>query len=105
MENIKSYIMDNLEYNITISLIADIFHYNKLYLGRLFKKETGESITDFINTQRLKRAARLLKDTEQSILSVANRTGFNNVTYFNRLFKNFYEVSPKEYRASHRKND
>lgn len=105
VENIKSYIVDNLEYNITISLIADIFHYNKLYLGRLFKKETGESITDFINAQRLKRAARLLKDTEQSILSVANRTGFNNVTYFNRLFKNFYEVSPKEYRASHRKND
>ena len=91
------------EYDIKISLIADIFHYNKLYLGRLFKKETGKSITDFINSQRLKYAARMLKDTKQSIISIASRTGFNNVTYFNRLFKDAYGMSPKSYRAQKNK--
>lgn len=99
VENIKNYIVDNLEYDINISLIADIFHYNKLYLGRLFKKETGKSINDFINSKRLSHAARLLKDTEQSIISISFRAGFNNVTYFNRLFKDKYGISPKNYRA------
>ena len=76
-----------------------MFHYNPLYLGRLFKKETGSSITDFINAQRLNYAAQLLRETGYSILSVAGRTGFNNVTYFNRLFKHSYGISPKNYRA------
>lgn len=99
VENIKNYIIDNLEYDINVSLIADIFHYNKLYLGRLFKKETGKTITDYINSQRIKNAAWLLKNTKQSVISIATQTGFNNVTYFNRLFKNLYGVSPKIYRA------
>ena len=103
VENIKNYIIDNLEYDINITLIADIFHYNKLYLGRLFKKETGKSITDYINSQRLKYAARLLKETEQNIISISSRTGFNNVTYFNRLFKSVYGVSPKSYRSQKQK--
>lgn len=99
IKNIKNYIIDNLEYDINIALIADMFHYNPLYLGRLFKKETGSSITDFINAQRLNYAAQLLRETGYSILSVAGRTGFNNVTYFNRLFKHSYGISPKDYRA------
>ena len=99
IKNIKSYIIDNVEYDSNISLIADIFHYNKLYLGRLFKKETGKSITDYINAQRLKLAAKMLKDTEQSIISISSHAGFNNVTYFNRLFKATYGISPKSYRA------
>lgn len=103
IENIKNYILFNLDYDISISLIAEIFHYNKLYLGRLFKKETGKSITDYINLQRLKYACQLLTTTNQSIISIASLTGFNNVTYFNRLFKNVYGVSPKTYRAQKKK--
>lgn len=98
IENIKNYIISNLDYDINISIIAEMFHYNKLYLGRLFKKETGKSITDYINLQRLKYACQLLSSTDQSIISIASRTGFNNVTYFNRLFKSAYGVSPKSYR-------
>lgn len=104
IENIKNYILSNLDYDISISLIAEMFHYNKLYLGRLFKKETGKSITDYINLQRLKYACQLLVSTNQSIISIANRTGFNNVTYFNRLFKNVYGVSPKIYRTQKSKS-
>ncbi len=104
VENIKNYIIDNLEYDINITLIADIFHYNKLYLGRLFKKETGRSITDFINSQRLKYAVRLLNETDHTIISIASRTGFNNVTYFNRLFKSVYGISPTSYRAQHNRS-
>ncbi len=103
VENIKNYIIDNFEYDIKISLIADIFHYNKLYLGRIFKKETGKSITEFINSQRLKYAAQMLKDTEHNIITIASRMGFNNVTYFNRLFKKMYGMSPKSFRANNKK--
>lgn len=98
IENIKNFILSNLDCDINIALIADFFHYNKLYLGRLFKKETGISITDYINSQRIKYACWLLDNSVQSIISIASRVGFNNVTYFNRLFKRVYGTSPTAYR-------
>lgn len=98
IENIKNFILSNLDSDITIPLIAELFHYNELYLGRLFKKETGQSITNYINSQRLNYACRLLTDSNLNVISIANRTGFNNVTYFNRLFKNTYSLSPSAYR-------
>ena len=98
IENIKNFILSNLDSDITIPLIAELFHYNELYLGRLFKKETGQSITNYINSQRLNYACRLLTDSNLNVISIANRTGFNNVTYFNRLFKKTYSLSPSAYR-------
>lgn len=99
IENIKNFILSNLDCDINISLLAEFFHYNKLYLGRLFKKEAGISVTDYINSQRIKYACWLLDNSDQSIISIASRVGFNNVTYFNRLFKSVHGISPTAYRS------
>lgn len=102
VENIKNYIFSNLEFDINISHIAEFFHYNKLYIARLFKKETNMNIRDYINIQRIEKAKKLLETTDETIISISNKVGFNNVTYFNRLFKNIIKITPTQYRE---KND
>lgn len=98
IENIKNYIEDNLEFDIKISHIAKIFHYNEQYLGRFFKQETGNSISSYISLRRIEKAKQLLESSGNTVLSVANKVGFNNVTYFNRMFKKIHGITPTEYR-------
>lgn len=100
IKNLKAYIENNLDFEIDVNQIANAFHYNPRYLGRLFKKETGTSINDYITSRRLKRAKLLLTDTEATVIDISNESGFNNVTYFNRLFKFRFGLTPTEYRKS-----
>lgn len=99
VENIKNYILSNIEFDINISYISKIFHYNEMYLGRLFKKETGMCIGDYINLRRLEIAKELLASTDDKIISISSSVGFNNVTYFNRLFKKQTGLTPLQYRS------
>lgn len=96
--NLKNYIHANLEYDISMGTLADLFHYNEVYLGRLFKKETGMTLKEYINQSRVGRASKLLRSGEK-IIAVAHKVGFNNVTYFNRVFKQHMGKTPSEYRA------
>lgn len=100
IDNIKNYIEDNLEFDIKISHIAKIFHYNEQYLGRYFKKETGKSFSDYINLRRLRKAQHLLENSDDTVIAIANKSGFNNVTYFNRIFKKIHGTTPTEYRKN-----
>ena len=102
VENIKTYIKANLEYDVSLLELSHIFHYNEKYLGRLFKNETGQTVHEYANNERLCRAEQLLAKTNDSILSIATRTGFNNVTYFNRVFKKQHQKTPLEFRKDAR---
>ncbi len=98
IENIKSYISANSEFNIEISHIAKIFHYNEKYLGRLFKKTTSQSINDYINDERLLKAKHLILNTDEKLIDISLNVGFKNVTYFNRLFKKKFGITPTQFR-------
>ena len=98
IENIKGYINSNLESELTIESIAKIFHFNPKYLGRLFKKEAKISLSEYICAKRLEMAAKMLRETEASVLDISFGAGFKNVTYFNRVFKKKFNVSPGQYR-------
>lgn len=98
IENIKRYITSNPGGEITLCELAGIFHYNEKYLGRLFKRETGKTLHEYINEKRVRQAERLLRATDESIIDISERIGFNNVTYFNRVFKKIHGKSPAVYR-------
>lgn len=98
IENLKSYIESNLEYDIDLARLAKTFHYNEKYLGRLFKKNTGMSFREYISLRRVQRAKALLLETDDTIMSISARLGFNNVTYFNRMFKKWFGVAPTRWR-------
>ena len=92
--------MSNLAFPIKLSDIAQKFHYNEKYLGRLFKQKAGKSINEYIIEQRLYIAEEKLKTTQDSILNIAVSSGFLDATYFNRIFKQKHGCTPSQYRKS-----
>ena len=98
IKNIKAYVMRNLGFDIRMEEIAALFHYNPRYLGRLFKRETGLGLREFINRQRIEVAKERLRTTAHSVIEIAGEVGFENVTYFNRVFKQAEGRTPTQYR-------
>lgn len=95
VEAAKEYILRNYYHEIRISDIADYIHIHPAYLQRIFKKECGISIVDFLTEVRMKKAYELLVRTNMSIIDIANSVGINSQQYFNRLFKKVMKVTPK----------
>lgn len=83
--------------------ILEPFHFNKSYLCRRFRQYTGYTMTEYLNQIRLQQAAFQLQHTDNTILSICNNVGFSSVSYFNKLFKQAYGVSPKYFRKHRNK--
>lgn len=96
--NVKSYIRESLEFDLGTAHIAAVFHYNKSYLGRIFKEETGMSIARYLQNVRLARAKEMLLQTRLPVIEIAARCGFSDVAYFNRVFKDAERMTPTEFR-------
>ena len=77
-------------------LIISAFSYSQEYVCRMFKKIIGVTITDYFNEQKMKYAYSLLQSSSYSINQICERINFNNVSYFYRLFKKHFGITPKE---------
>lgn len=82
-----------------LSDLADSLHYDLYWLSRMVKKQTGKTYTELIQNKRLQKAAYLLKTTDMSVSDIGNAVGYDNLSYFHRIFKAKYLVSPKKYRV------
>lgn len=98
ISNIKNYIEESLYGEISVKEIAELFNYNEKYIGKLFKEEEGVGIIEYVNTKRLNKSCEILKLSNDSVTLISQKLGFNNVTYFNRLFKKRFGKSPTEFR-------
>ena len=95
--NILDYVNNNINKEITIDELSDIFFFNKTYIMKRFKKEIGISIHSYINHIRIYNS--LLDFNNNSyILSIAIKNGFNSLEYFSETFKNIMGVSPRIYK-------
>ena len=84
-------------------LIADALSrtfYNRAQLEKIFKRETGQTLRQYILKVKMTHAAKLLTDPAVRICQVANSIGYDDPLYFSRAFNRFYGVSPKEYRKN-----
>ena len=86
---------------VTLDQVAEQFHFNPNYLGRIIKQNTGQTFTQILQATRLKKAARLLSMTDMSISGITHSVGYHNCTHFYKLFRQSYGRSPAEYRAAH----
>ncbi|MFC5402841.1 helix-turn-helix domain-containing protein [Cohnella soli] len=98
-EKVKRYIHDNLDQDLNREQLAQYVYLNPGYLSRLFKKETGESITDYILRERMQQAHREIVHSDSPISIVAGSLGYHSLSYFGKMFKRIYGVSPQELRS------
>ncbi len=98
----QKFILQNLDKTLTRDTIAAHVFVSSGYLGRLFKKETGMNLLEYINAERMALAAKLLEQTNLNITNIALSVGFSNFPYFSTQFKKYSGVSPAEYRRNKR---
>lgn len=95
------YILKFVEANYktcTLTSVAKQFGYHPNYLSALLHKQTGQTFKEIIHKQRLKQAALFLKKTPMSIYGIAEEVGYSNLTYFYKKFREYYGLSPQNYR-------
>jgi len=99
VEIVKQYINENIgEQRLSRVSIANRVYLNPDYLTRLFKKETGLSLTDYLQQHRIEYAKRLLLETNLTISEIALASGYSNFSYFSTVFKKMTKSNPVEYR-------
>lgn len=96
-----SYILAHLDERLTVECLSKLAYMSESSFFRSFRNEMGVSPVDFINNERVKMAARLLRRPELSMRQVAMRCGFNSASYFTRMFKKHYGVSPTSFQERH----
>jgi two-component system, response regulator YesN len=95
----KLCISENLLQDLRLSVVADMLGINANHLSTIFKKETGESYTDYVNGLRVARACELLESTDFSAKEIASRCGYLNPNYFSRVFKKITKLTVSDYRS------
>ncbi|ALS78470.1 transcriptional regulator [Planococcus kocurii] len=93
-----SYIESNLMEEIQLDVFPAVIGYSKFHLLRIFRKETGKSIGEYIRLRRLTMAAMLLLNSDETILTIAFLFHFQSQEAFTRAFKEVYAVPPGKYR-------
>ena len=78
--------------------LAELLHYDVSWLSRQIKRKTGKTYTQLVQDKRLAQAAYLLKNTDRNVSDISLAVGYENISYFHRLFAGAYGCSPKEYR-------
>lgn len=99
IDKMVKYIEENLDKNITRADLAQLVYLNADYMSRMFKEEKGVSLVAYITTRRMEKAKQLLLTTNESIYSIASKTGYVTSSYFAKKFKEYYGVAPAEYKA------
>lgn len=95
------FIKKNYREKVDLTNLAKVVGVSKSYLCRLFKKETGKTIIEFLNRYRIEEAKRYLTSGETDITDIALKTGFEDANYFSRVFKNMTGIAPSRYRLHH----
>ena len=82
----------------TLEEAAFLTHLSSSYLSRLFRGQTGQSFSDYLLQKRMERACSMLTDARHKIYEISDAIGYDNPKNFSRAFRNYYHLSPREYR-------
>lgn len=104
IRTIHDYLMEHLSERITIEELSREFLMNTTTLKRSFKAVYGTSIASCVKQQRMKRAAELLRQHEESVASVARQVGYESQSRFAEAFRTFYGITPTQFRLAHERS-
>ena len=100
MTDILTVIAKRSNTDLTLSDLAEEYHFSPIYLSRFIKKETGYSFIDILTGIRLMHAASMLEEGKERIQSICEKTGFRDQRYFSQVFKRIFECTPRDYRKN-----
>lgn len=98
---VSNYIRQHLSESIRVEDIAKALFLSRPYLSAKFKKETGETLTDFIWKEKTEEAKRLLRHSDKSFSSIGAYLGFSSPGHFSQVFKKYTGKTPSEYREKY----
>ena len=101
LSKVFDYVMKNFLSDITIAEVAALVNMAENSFSRYFSQRTRKKFSAFVNEIRLSHASKLLTDTDQSVAEICFGSGFNNLSNFNRQFKELYGLSPLLYRKQY----
>ena len=102
VNRVAGYLADHYQENSSLDELASRFFTNKFYLTRIFKQVTGFTIREYLHIQRVQKAQEFLRSSLLPITEIALMVGFENVSYFEKIFRRYCMQSPREYRVSQR---
>lgn len=101
---VLKYIQHNYK-TLTLSSLAELFHYSEPHLCTLIKQNTGLTFTELIKKLRMSDAIDYLLNTPMKVGEIAERIGYNSADHFSRVFRLTYKTSPQEYRKTHKDDE
>ena len=93
-----AYIQEHYAEPITVKQLADICGFSQVHFMNIFKATIGSTCIEYLIQYRLARAAMDLQETDRSVMQIALDNGFQNISYFNRAFKQQYAMTPSAFR-------
>lgn len=98
---VKKYIAENLDKDLSLTYLSDVFKKSPSYLSGLFKSENDIGLAEYINLARINEAKRLLEETNLPVNVISAKVGFINYSSFSRVFKKITGISASEYHKNH----
>ena len=98
---ILEFIDENINKKITVDELAKRFYYNRYYIMKLFKKEIGLTIFDYINNLKIYNSILMINNSNKSLLTIAIENGFYSIEYFSEIFRKIIGVSPSVYKKTY----
>lgn len=98
VKQVQELIASNLGQETSVKTIADKVFLHPVYLSKVYKLETGESLGDYITRMRMEQAHYLLKQSNKKIYEITAELGYQNPQYFSKIFKKYYGMTPQEFR-------
>lgn len=99
--DIMNYLKNHYK-DVTLDELAENFNLSKPYLSKYIKENAGITFQEAVKKARMKKARTLLKESNQTVESIAASVGYENVEHFNRLFKKSYGMTPVQFRRESR---
>ncbi|MFA9464941.1 MAG: helix-turn-helix domain-containing protein [Velocimicrobium sp.] len=93
-----TYIEQNFFENLTLTSLSQKFNVESSYFSKVFRQETGDNLTSYIAKKRVNKAIEYMKDSKINLTEIAFMVGYDDYTYFNRVFRKMTGVSPRDYR-------
>ncbi|MGG1314322.1 response regulator [Cohnella laeviribosi] len=101
VSDIKEYIDRHYFEDIKISMFTERYFLSREYLMKLFKQQYGYGIHEYVQKVRMDKAKELLNDSNLKIQEISEMLGYKDKNYFSKAFRNYYSISPTEYRMKH----